>query len=448
MIPILYDKNEILFTSNGLGRLRDCISCTVVEERNSIYECNFEYPVTGAHYNEIQCGRIIAVTHEESDDIQPFDIVSYSRPINGVVTFHAVHISYRQSSMVTYGTEIYSLADAFQCFDDVLYPSNILGQDVDGNPFTYLTDKTNATGYAAAFDGTPRTIRSLLGGVEGSILDAYGGEYEWDKWFVKLHSQRGTQKDLTIRYGNNLTEFQDDTDYSELYNTCIPYWVNQETGTVIMGSEVSSGRSSFGIGDRCVPLDLTEKFDEQPSVSTLENMAMDIMATHQSYLPSQNIKIDFIRTQEGVTQTLSQCKLCDSVKVIFPFYDMSAYYKIVRTVWNVLNDRYDEMELGNLSSSLSEALGVSSGASYVGNGGGGGGIHYGLRIEGNELTLVEGGETSSVNLPIISSYDGLSNRPQIEGVTLTGNKTFPNLNFTGYRMTNSDIEEVITNIPT
>ena len=31
MIPILYDKNEISFTSNGLGRLRDTISAKVVE---------------------------------------------------------------------------------------------------------------------------------------------------------------------------------------------------------------------------------------------------------------------------------------------------------------------------------------------------------------------------------------------------------------------------------
>lgn len=415
MIPILYDKNEIYFASNGLGRLRDCISCKVTEERNGIYECDFEYPVSGAHFDDIKIGRIIGVTHEESDDIQPFDIVSYSRPIDGVVEFHAVHISYRQSSMVTWATGISNLSDAFDAFDAVCYPTNPLGQDASsGNPFTYVSDK-ESTGFVSAFDGTPRTIRSLLGGVEGSILDAYGGEYEWDKWLVRLHSARGERKDFTIRYGTNLTEFTDETDYSELYNTCIPYWVNQETGTVVMGSEVSSGRSSFGVGDRCIPLDLTDKFEEQPSVTALESMALDVMVTHQSYLPSQNIKIDFVRPHDGNFQVLTKCKLCDSVRVIFPFYNMSGYYKIVKTVWNVLNDRYDDMELGNLSSTLSQALGVSSSGSYVGTGGGGEAIHYGLKIEGHDLTLVEGGDTLSVTIPDNNTTYSLSG----SGTTVT-----------------------------
>lgn len=363
MIPILYDSNETLFTSNGLGRLRDCISCTVTEERNGIYEVDFEYPITGANFDLIQLGRIIGVTHDESDDIQPFDIVSYSRPIDGVVTFHCTHISYRQSKMVSYASGITSLADAFQAFDDTCYPS--------GNPFTYFTDK-ESTGYVAAFDGTPRSIRSLLGGVEGSILDAYGGEYEWDKFFVRLHSARGTQRNFSIRYGVNMTDFQDDTDYSEAYNTCVPFWKSSD-GTVVMGGEVSSGQGIIGNGDKCVPLDLTDKFEDQPSIADLESMAASIMASNRTYLPSQNIKVDFIRLQDeaGFDQfdSLLQCKLCDSIKVIFPHYDMSAYYKIVKTTWNVLLDRYESMELGNLSTTLAEALGVSSSSGFGSSGG-------------------------------------------------------------------------------
>lgn len=398
MIPILYDIDEINFDSNGLGRLRDIIDCKVVEERNGIYECDFSYPVDGANFDLIKLGRIIGVSHNEGTvsrsvrfrepltdevediltdesgaaltsavvkeisefDIQPFDIVSYSRPIDGVVTFHAVHISYRQSKMVTYALGINSLADAFDSFDDVFFPDNPLGQDSGGNPFTYITDK-DSTGYCAAFDGTPRTIRSLLGGVEGSILDTYGGEYEWDKWLVKLHRERGEQKDFSIRYGVNMTDFEDEMDFSESYNTCVPYWAS---GTVmIRGGEVSSGQSTIGIGNRCMPLDLTDRIENQPTVAQLEAMAVTVMAEQQPYLPSQNIKVDFVRLQDEAGfddfDKLLECKLCDSVKVVFPHYDMSAYYKIVKTVWNVLLDRYDEMELGNLPVSLAEALGVN-----------------------------------------------------------------------------------------
>lgn len=405
MIPILYSSTEDNFTSNGLGRLRDCISCTVTEERNGIYECDFEYPINGENFDKIQLGRIIGVTHEDSStlrsvpyrgpitdeeadtitddngvgltgsgtrlaleqDIQPFDIVSYSRPINGIVTFHCTHISYRQSKMVTYASRITSLEQAFSVFSGIFFPEGI-----GGNPFTYITDKLS-TGYCAAFDGTPRTIRSLLGGVEGSILDTYGGEYEWDKWAVILHNERGQRRDFTIRYGVNMTEFQDDTDYSETFNTCVPFWKNSSTGSVITGDEVSVGQSIIGARSKCVPLDLTDKFEDQPTEAQLEMMAAQVMAENQPFLPKQTIKVDFIRLQDEAGfdefDSLLQCKLCDSIKVVFPRYNMSAYFKIVKTTWNVLLDRYDEMELGNLSTTLAEALGVDPGASSVSGGG-------------------------------------------------------------------------------
>ena len=397
MIPILYDSNEINFTSNGLGRLRDCISCIVTEERNGVYECDFEYPIGGVNYDLIKLGRIIGVSHDDgrvsrpiryrgplSDeqddiltdengvtltgtgtkyvldyDIQPFDIVSYSRPINGIVTFHAVHISYRQGKMVTYGSNVTSLADAFDMFDTMFFPDNPLGQDAGGNPFTYITDKTN-TGYCAAFDGTPRSIRSLLGGIDGSILDSYGGEYEWDKWTVKLHKARGIKRDFTIRYGVNMSDFQDDTDCSEVFNTCVPFWSSGDV--IVRGGQVSSGHSTIGIGDKCVPLDLSDKFENQPTVSQLEQTAAMTMYNNMTYMPKQTIDVDFVRLQDEAGyddfDKLLECKLCDSIKVVFPGYNMSAYYKIVKTAWNVLLDRYDSMELGNLSTTLAEALGI------------------------------------------------------------------------------------------
>ena len=171
MIPILYEKNEAAFDSNGIGRLRDCIECTVTEERNGVYECDFQYPVTGANYEKITCGRFVGVTHDENGDIQPFEIVGQTRPIDGIVSFHAVHLSYRQSQMTVYGSNINTIQDAF----------TLLGTATPSNPFTYETD-IETTAYMAAADGTPRSVRQMLGGVQGSILDAYGGEYEWDRY--------------------------------------------------------------------------------------------------------------------------------------------------------------------------------------------------------------------------------------------------------------------------
>lgn len=350
MIPILYENNEASFTSNGLGRLRDCITCTVTEERNGIYECDFEYPVTGQNFDKIQVGRIIAVEHDDSNDVQPFDIVSISKVIDGLITVHCVHISYRQSYLTVTGKNINSLAAAFTLF----------GNASPSNPFSYWTDKTS-TGYLGCAIGVPMTVRSMLGGTEGSILDTYGGEYEWDKFNVRLYASRGQQRDFTIRYGVNMTEYEDETDMSGCYSSCIPYWTD---GTVtVVGDKQTMGTTTPSGRDGCIPLDVSEKFENKPTKSQVNSMGLQVMSAQNPTLPAQNITVSFVRLQDSPEYVqftnLLRCSLCDTIKVIFPDYNTSGMFKIVKTVWDVLAERYEEMELGQLSISLADALGIS-----------------------------------------------------------------------------------------
>lgn len=373
MIPVLYDKDETAFASNGLGRLRDCISCTVTEERNGIYECDFEYPVSGANFDLIQLGRIVAVTHDDTGDIQPFDIVSYEKPIDGVVSFHCVHVSYRQSYMtmgktsgwgnkpngggtVGWQLPINSLEDALTMITASYPPTN---------PFSYFTDKTS-NGYLACADGTPRTVRQILGGIEGSILDTYGGEYLFDKWTVSLLSSRGQYRDFTIRYGVNMLDYKDETDSEGTYSSCVPYWTD---GTeFVVGDMQSSGTTITGRGE-CVPLDISDKFEDKPTKAAVESMGLNAI---QGNNPVQSITVSFVRLQDTEEytgfQNLLTCNLCDTITVIFPEYNTQGQFKIVKTVWNVLTGKYDEMELGELSTTLSEALGISNTLDRTGGG--------------------------------------------------------------------------------
>lgn len=351
MIPILFESTETEFNSNGLGRLRDCKSCIVTEERNGVYECDFEYPVTAEDYEDIRIGRIIGVTHDDSDDIQPFDIVSYEKPIDGVVTFHAVHISYRQSYLTVRGKNINSLAGAFARLKDYATPTN---------PFTYQTDKTS-TGYVGAFNGIPQTVRSMLGGIEGSILDAYGGEYEWDRFNVILHSARGVDRDFSIRYGVNMLDYNEELDSSGTYMACIPYWTDG-TNMVVGDKQTADGVTITNRGE-CIPLDVSDKFESKPTKSAVNQMGKSVMESKNPTIPSQNIKVEFVRLQdlgyEGF-ENLLKCGLCDTVNVIFPDYASSGRFKIVKTTWDVLAGRYESMELGDLSVSLADALGINS----------------------------------------------------------------------------------------
>lgn len=350
MIPILYESNEQEFTSNGLGRLYDCIRCEVPEEKNGIYECEFEYPVTGIHYDDIYPGRIIAATHDENGDIQPFVIYAYTKPENGVVTFYAHHISYRLNGIVSTLSNINNATAAFNW---------LVMNSKPNNPFTF---STNVIGnhYLPYSDGTPRSVKDFLGGGEGSILDTYGGEYEFNMGFVTLWEHRGKLRDITIRHGVNMTEFNDDLDYSESFNSCVPYW--KSGSTLVVGAMQRLDNASYDGRDYCVPLDVTDKFASQPTAGLVGIEGYKYMKNNQTYLPSRNIKVNFVKladTDEYKQYApLQKCLLCDSVNVVFPRYNMAGVFKIVRVVWDVLQERYTEMELGNLSTSLAEALGI------------------------------------------------------------------------------------------
>ena len=394
MIPILYDSNETAFTSNGLGRLRDAISVKVTEERNSVYECEFQYPVGGHNYDLIRLGRIIAVEHDDTNDIQPFDIVSSTEPLDGIVTFHAVHISYRLTKAVASGTNINSLADAFAMLQDAQPQQE----------FAYWTDKPS-TGFLPSADGTPRSVRQFLGGVEGSILDTYGGEYEFDKFTVKLWQARGTERDFSIRYGINLVDFNKDTDYSESYNACIPFWKSENA--LIVGDMVTSDNSYTGRTD-CVPLDLSDKFETQPTKAQVEEKAQTILNSNQPYLPSQNIKVDFVRLQDSeeysALANLYKCSLCDYIKVEFPRYGMSGRFKIVKTVYDVLLERFESMELGNLSTTLSEALGISNGNMVASRDSAG--TNYMRYDNGLQICWINSNVSMAINTAYGSLYQG------------------------------------------
>ena len=291
MTPILYESTETLFVSNGLGRLYDCIACKVSEERNGIYEVEFDYPINGRNYDKITLGRIIAVTHDDTGDIQPFDIVSCSRPINGIVTFRGVHISYRLNKLTIAVNSKYGISswdDMVSLFSQGAMPTIA--------PFEFFSD-TDYEGTLMVFDGTPRTIRQILGGVEGSVLDTWGGEFEFNKFKVTLHRARGEKKNFAIRYGLNLADYEEEIDFTNVFNKCMPYWKGNDTFK--LGDVVDSGVPPYNGIDNCVPLDLSEKFEKEPTKAKLNNAAKSYMASNKTYQPSQNIKVDFIRLQDS-----------------------------------------------------------------------------------------------------------------------------------------------------
>ena len=361
MIPILYEKTETNFTTNGLGRLSDCISCIVTEERNGIYECEFEYPVTGRLFPYIQEGRIIACTHDEQGDVQPFDIYHRTEPINGVVRFYARHISYRLNEITAKPFTAGSCAQAIGA---------IPGNSVGTNPFTFWTDKSVTADFIS---DVPRKIRNLLGGEENSILDVFGtGEYEFDKFTVKFHQHRGQDTNVSIRYGKNLVDYSNDYDAGEAYTAVVPYWigdVSDSSGSSSVSSTeivtlpewyISSGHSVPSGREVIVPMDLSADFDTKPSVSQLRSKATSRLSSSDAWVPNQTMTVNFIQlwqTEEYKDYApLQRLKLCDTCGIFIPMYNTSVRAKVIKVVYNVLLDRYDSMELGDKPTSYKAVI--------------------------------------------------------------------------------------------
>lgn len=364
---ILYDHDEEAFTSNGLGALPDAASCTVTEERNGGYEVEMEYPLTGSHFHDIQKRRILYVKPNPYDDPQPFRIYSITKPINGIVTVHAAHLSYDTSGSII---KLFP-ADAGSASAAMSYLKNF---SVPSTPFTFFTNVGKSGTMSVP---KPSSIRSLLGGSDGSILDTFGGEYLFDKWNISLLESRGSNRGVTIRYGKNMTDLEQEENDTDFYTGVYPFWYSEsEDGGLVTLSANDGIVNAPGNYDfvKIMPLDLSsedfgkETTDSEGYTTTIEKPTeAELLAAAQKYIannkigiPKVSLDVSFVTLAQAEEYKdfarLETVKLCDTVTVEFEKLGVKTTAKCIKTVYNVLTDKYDSIELGEPKSSLAETV--------------------------------------------------------------------------------------------
>jgi phage minor structural protein len=364
---ILYDHDEEAFTSNGLGALPDAATCTVTEERNGGYEVEMEYPLTGSHFSDIQKRRILYVKPNPYDDPQPFRIYSITKPINGIVTVHAAHLSYDTSGSIV---KLFP-ADAGSASAAMSYLKNF---SVPSTPFTFFTNVGKSGTMSVP---KPSSIRSLLGGSDGSILDTFGGEYLFDKWNISLLESRGSNRGVTIRYGKNMTDLEQEENDTDFYTGVYPFWYSEsEDGGLVTLSANDGIVNAPGNYDfvKIMPLDLSsedfgkETTDSEGYTTTIEKPTeTELLAAAQKYIannkigiPKVSLDVSFVMLAQAEEYKdfarLETVKLCDTVTVEFEKLGVKTTAKCIKTVYNVLTDKYDSIELGEPKSSLAETV--------------------------------------------------------------------------------------------
>ena len=350
MIPILYEGTETQFTSNGIGRLADAISCKVIEERNATYELEMTYPITGVHYEDLQENRIILAKPFDGGQTQPFIIYMITKPLNGIVTVNAEHISYRLSGITVMPFTANSCVSAL---------AGISTNSAIENPFTFNTDKSVAANFTV---NVPTNARELLCGSQGSILDVYGkGDYEFNRFDVSLKVNRGTDNHVTLRYGKNITDLKSVLDTTNVYTGITPYWTDGGSTVMTLPEKVvMSSYASLFPYKIIKPVDFTERWQERPTEEQLRAAAEAYVANNEGWKIKNSITVSFValwNTEEYKDiAPLERVKMCDVVKVYYKKLGVDFSTKVIRTDYNVLQERYNEITLGETYYTLSQVF--------------------------------------------------------------------------------------------
>ena len=348
MSMVLFPSGATTFETQGLGSIVDAISCNVHEVLNGEYELEMQYPITGTQYGNLQNRRIIFSKHDPYSEPQPFRIYRITRPMNGIVSIYARHISYDLSGIPVGVFDANNAQAAMQ---------GLKNNSLVANPFLFETTMPTVANFSCQY---PQPCRNLLGGQEGSILDVYGGEYEWDEWTVHLQSRRGSDNGVRITYGKNLIDIEQDENIANLKTGIIPYWINSETGDVIYSSpQIIQAPGEFNFSS-VVPVDFGEQFESQPTPQELAEAGQEYITDNKIGVPTVSIDLSFAQLEQyslyESTEALERVRIGDTVHVFFAQLGINVSSRVVETNYDPILNRYNSVSVGSVRADIAGTI--------------------------------------------------------------------------------------------
>lgn len=354
LVAILYKGNETNFTNMGLGPLNDAVSILVTEERNGIFELEMKYPVSGERFKELKMDRLIKSDAGTRLKDQRFKIIRITKPKNGIITVYAEHISYLTQDLALRPKTSFQ-GDAQTALNT--WKASL----VDANPFIVSSDITTTGSGNWSIDKVENPRRAL-GGVEGSLLDVYGGEYLFDNHHIRLMTQRGVNSGALIAYGKNLTDLTQEESIAETYTSVYPFAVihdgQAEKLLTIPEYFVDSEHVNKYSRRKILSVDFSDK--EPKSIEQLRSLTKQYITANDVGIPKVNLKLSYIDLSKTLDykdlKLVEEVSICDNVPVLFQEMGINTKAKVIKTIWNDLTKMYDSIELGEARSTLSQAL--------------------------------------------------------------------------------------------
>ncbi|MDG2979689.1 phage tail protein [Latilactobacillus curvatus] len=367
--PVIYSETATDFFNLGLGTLPDATKVEVTEERNGEFTLAMTYLVDGLRASEIKKNRIIKVDAGHVLKDQRFVIKKINRQLVDKqlqLQVYAEHVSY-----ITNDLQLKPNVTVNGSGDAAIkaWRSNI----IDVNPLVVDSDIETNTSTTWTIDKV-QSARQALGGVTGSLLDLWGGEYRFDNYHISLKKQRGTVANTLLSYGRNITDFDQEENITDTYTTVYPYATYTETTTTDDNASSESKLMTLPeltvdseyVGNypnrKILPVDLTSKFtdNEKPTIEKLREYAKAYVKSNSIGIPTVSIKLSYVDLSQSsnyeALKLLEVLDLCDTVPVRFSKLGVDTKTKVSRVVWDVLAEHYTSMELGDTRYTIGDMI--------------------------------------------------------------------------------------------
>lgn len=346
MTPILLKADA----KTKIGWLSECTACEVTEERKGVYELELVYPIGATRANDIVTDCYIKAKPNQTSANQLFHIYKVSKPINGEFTVYAEHVSYILSGYPV--PTVSASGNAQVAINAILTAAkNQIGKA------TGFTAATTDITLSSSINLSNVSARAALGGVEGSVLYTYGGEYEFDNYTIKLHKSRGKDNGVRIAYGKNMTELKCDVDMSASYTGIFGY---VKTDDISLTSSYNVTNTS-GISTRILVRDFSSDFGSNtPTQSLLDAAVKKYAEDNDINSIKASVTVSFVNLAQSPEYAniapLETVNLCDTVTIYHKELGVNIKAKVIKTVYDTIAEKYTKIELGSARTNMSSII--------------------------------------------------------------------------------------------